>query len=71
MTISDGADEAAWIRSITVPQKLDVPIAESMLKDAKQILDQLGVTFFLGSGTCLGAVRDNRITPWDDDVDLV
>jgi hypothetical protein len=50
---------------------MNLTVAERNLKEVKQVLDQLKVVFLLGSGSCLGAVRDNAFIPWDDDVDLV
>ena len=70
MALSNGAGESALERTYSDSRPIDVAIAKEMLREAKQIMDQLEVVFFLRQGTCLGAVRDNDLIPWDDDVDL-
>jgi hypothetical protein len=45
-------------------------VAVENLKEIKDILDKVGVTFWLDSGVLLGAVRDGKIIEWDRDVDL-
>jgi hypothetical protein len=71
MEMNSESDEAALEYSLMYNPPMNLTIAESNLKEVKQVLDQLKVVFLLGSGSCLGAVRDNAFIPWDDDIDLV
>lgn len=41
-----------------------------MFKSVTNILDKLDIRYWLEWGTLLGIVRDNKLIPWDRDIDL-
>ena len=69
MTYGKGSDQAAMEYGLEYNPPMNAVTGERNLKEAKMILDNLGVVFLLHSGSCLGAVRDNAFIPWDDDTD--
>ena len=70
MVSEGGSDEAALLESYGNLHHINPELARQRLKEAKEIMGQLGIPFFLRQGTCLGAVRDQAFIPWDDDIDL-
>ena len=70
MESTDRANADTQDRLTRTTPPMDMAVAERLLLEAKEIMDRLGVKFFLRQGTCLGAVRDNAFIPWDDDLDL-
>lgn len=44
--------------------------AREFLLEIKEAFDNLKIKFWLGYGTCLGAVREGRFIPYDWDLDL-
>ena len=71
MMLGNGSDKAAMEYTLKYNPPMDLTVAKTNLKEIKQVLEQLGVVFLLGSGTCLGATRDKALMPWDDDIDLL
>ena len=51
-------------------RSMDIRDAEKVLREIRELMHELGVIFFLRHGTCLGAVRDGELIPWDDDLDI-
>lgn len=56
------------------PKRFDNKIIEmqavEILREVKSILDQKNIKYWLDSGTLLGAIRDNHLIPWDNDIDI-
>jgi lipopolysaccharide cholinephosphotransferase len=46
-------------------------IGDHLLSVFAEVCDELGIAYFLTSGTLLGAVRSGSWIPWDDDVDVI
>lgn len=44
--------------------------AEQLLADVTSAMEKCNVPYWLEGGTLLGIVRENRLLPWDNDVDL-
>lgn len=42
-----------------------------MMKDIHFVCEKNSLTYFLGGGSCLGAVRHKGFIPWDDDMDVI
>ncbi len=71
MMLGNGSDKATMEYTLKYNPPMDLTVAKTNLKEIKQVLEQLGIVFLLGSGTCLGATRDKELMPWDDDIDLL
>lgn len=45
-------------------------LAKKMLKDVTQVLEDNDISYILDYGTLLGIVREDRLLPWDSDMDI-
>jgi len=55
--------------NITLEGKNKV-IAERMLERVAKIFNKCNIEYWLEGGTLLGIHRENRLLPWDDDIDI-
>ncbi|MFC1953681.1 LicD family protein [Chloroflexota bacterium] len=63
-------EERIFEKLLASEAPINIENTTKALKEVKQILESYGITFFLMSGSCLGAIRENGLIPWDDDVDI-
>ena len=70
MSADDREADAAMEQVMKTTPPMDTSVAATLLREAKEIMDEHGVAFFLRQGTCLGAIRDNAFISWDDDIDI-
>jgi phosphorylcholine metabolism protein LicD len=50
--------------------KKNADAAIELLKIVSKVMDKYDIKFYLDFGTLLGAVRDDGLMPWDDDIDI-
>ena len=50
--------------------KLNIKVCEENLLLFNKIMKQFDIFYWLSEGTALGVIRENRLLPWDDDVDI-
>ena len=48
----------------------NMKMAERMLKNIVKICENCNINSSLEAGTLLGIFRENRLLPWDNDLDL-
>lgn len=60
-----------YIESLQVWDDAELAEVRNMLEYLSTIGRQQDVQIFLHAGTLLGAIRHDRIMPWDDDIDLM
>ena len=49
---------------------MDVDKGNRTLFEVQDVMDDLGIFFWLVYGTCLGVYRDDSLIPWDTDIDV-
>ncbi len=55
-------------KTFSNPQHVENSI--KLLKIIIRILDKYKIKYYLDFGTLIGAMRDNALIPWDDDIDI-
>ena len=65
------AEEERWGYVTPAAMKQVWAVELDLLCEFDRVCKKLGLRYFLDGGTLLGAVRDGRFIPWDDDIDVI
>ena len=65
------AEEERWGYVTPAAMKQVWAVELDLLCEFDRVCKKLGLQYFLDGGTLLGAVRDGRFIPWDDDIDVI
>ena len=65
------AEEERWGYVTPAAMKRVWAVELDLLCEFDRVCKKLGLQYFLDGGTLLGAARDGRFIPWDDDIDTV
>lgn len=70
--ISENSKSFDYLKPLTTEESLRLKkMLLIMIRDIKKLCDDYKISFMLGGGSCLGAVRHNGFIPWDDDLDIM
>jgi phosphorylcholine metabolism protein LicD len=58
------------LKKIKTLDDINIKSLINLMKKTVDFLEDNGITYWLDGGTLLGACRDGKFIPWDDDVDL-
>ena len=58
-----------YIYTLEQLQIIHIELIE-IFKKLKKVLNKHNIKYWAIGGTLLGTIRDNKIIPWDDDMDL-
>ena len=62
--------DGSKLKKIQVLDSKNVNLLMDLMKKTVDFLEDYNIVYWLDSGTLLGACRNNKFIPWDDDVDL-
>lgn len=64
-------EEIRYNYNISSDMKAVWAVQLDLLAELSRVCNMLNVNYYLDSGNLLGAVRDGKFIPWDDDIDVV